>query len=199
MATISSNAWTSLANAKEYLQIATATTTYDDLLINLINRSETILERYCGRKMKSRSYTEYYDGDGTRFLYTKQWPIVSITSIHIDVDRVFGSAELVSSSDYFFDDENGEVQGRITLLGTADESIFGQGYGNVKLVYTAGYATLPEDIEAAAVVHVSHWYNKAGTEGHTSMGLGGLSKSFDMAPLPGEVKMYLEPHRKRPV
>lgn len=200
---VDSNAWTSLANVKEHLQIASTDTSKDAFLENLINRSYKVLEKYIGRQIKSRSYTEHYDGDGTDTLLVEQWPIISVTSLHDDIDRKFESDSLIAAADYvIYGDNLGDY--KIRLLG---QGSFRFGYGpvftdavqNIKIVYTAGYATIPADIETASIIHVSHMFNKSAAEGHLSMSLGGLAKTYDPKAIPEEVKFMLEPYRKRAV
>ena len=81
----------------------------------------------------------------------------------------------------------------------SEEGVFVKSEQGIKIVYTAGYATIPDDLEYAATSHVSFLYNKSGHEGHSSISLGGLSKSYDPNPIPEDVRFALEPYRRRPV
>jgi uncharacterized phiE125 gp8 family phage protein len=191
MVDVDTNAWTTLALVREHLKFAASDTSKDEQLKSFINRSLYILERYCGKQMKSRTYTEYQDGDETDELLTKQWPIVSVTSLHDDISRAWGSDSEIESDDYVIYAD----QGAIRLIN--DETLFSIGKQNIRLIYSAGYATIPTDLEIASTSHVAYMYNKSAGEGHTSLSLGGFSKSFDLAPLPADVRQYVEPYRKR--
>lgn len=192
MVDVSPYAWTTLALVREHLRFAASDTSKDEQLKSFINRSMGMLERYIGRQIKARDYTEYQDGDGSDRVLVDQWPIISIASLHSDADRDFTSETLIDTTDYI-----SYAEGRIELV--SDEGNFPEGEQNIKIVYNAGYAAIPDDLEYAATVHVAYMYNKSGHEGHTAISLGGLSKSYDPAPIPQDVKFALEPYKRRPV
>lgn len=132
---------TTLTNMKKELNKDNATN--DDYLEQLIMLCSEDIENYTERKLRARTYgangisEDYYDGSGKRRLYTNQYPIISITSIHDDTLRDFGSDTLKDSSDYYVEDYDA---GLISLeedavLGTA----FSKGRGNIKLIYEAGF------------------------------------------------------------
>jgi len=98
-----------LSNCNEYLGFTSGdNATRDTKVEHLIDRSTSIIESYCDRKFKSRSYRlERYDGDGSEFLFTKQRPIRSINSVNLqtqnaltitceDDDAVFASIDINS-------------------------------------------------------------------------------------------------------
>jgi len=195
---------TSLANVKEYLKIPTLTTTYDALLTNLVKRSGALLEKYMGRTILQATYTEYYDGDGKTKLLLNQWPIISVTELNMDNSRLFLTATQIQPSDYVIWNNVGYLEllkplDYLSGIETAYGRFFIHGQQNIKVTYAAGYATVPDDVEQASIIHVAYLYNKAGSEGHISMSLGGLAKSYDRRAIPDEVAMYLEPYRRRPV
>lgn len=116
-------------------------TSADTVLGDLIGAAQAAAQMYCGTVFESSTITEYYDGDGTGTLLVKNIPIISVTSLHDDVDRVFGSDDLIDSSDYVLDENTGEIE----LL----SNYFTIGDKNIKVVYIAGYATVPTDIKIA--------------------------------------------------
>jgi len=189
--TVDAAAWTTLAAVREYLNLPTNEVDRDTFIENLINRSYKVLEAYIGKTIKSATYTEYYDGDGTDTLLVDQWPIISITSLNEDVSRDFLGDTAIDATDILIYAK----EGRIVLY--ADEYAFSIGKQNIKIVYVAGYADIPADLALAALMHVSSIYNLAGADGHVGMSLGGLSKSIDTAPLSDKLRLLLEPYRKR--
>jgi hypothetical protein len=105
----------------------------------LIKQISAFMERYTHRKLKARDYSylvsadeedTFYDGDGTCWLHTKQWPINSITTL------IIGDTT-VTEGDW---DTTGYIiyknQGRIYY-----ENGFDSYRKNVKLIYNAGYET----------------------------------------------------------
>jgi hypothetical protein len=120
----------------------------------------------------------YYSGDNSRFLILRQRPIVTVTSIYLDATGRFGDNPdgafasdtlLVAGTDYVVHwdatlpgtstrcSERGYVE-RINgvwpaawryTAGTINPTL-GNHQGNIKVTYTAGYSTVPPDIQYAA-------------------------------------------------
>lgn len=143
MTTLNDNALCTRLQVKNYMGINQADATLDNLIHDIINRVSTAFETYCGRTFRALDYTEYHDG-GVVALFPDQNPINSITSIHEDSDWVYGSDKLVDSSDYKLMDEKYIVFDKFLSIGE----------GAIKLVYNAGYTTIPLDITEAAIQEI---------------------------------------------
>lgn len=79
--TATTGALTSTANFKSYAGI---THTDDDTLIGyLVSRATSAIERYCDRTLRSTSYREQYDGDGTTELLLKEYPITAVNLLSV--------------------------------------------------------------------------------------------------------------------
>ena len=153
-----------LANG-EPLKTSKAT---DAILDNLINNVTAAFESYCDRKFKTRTYTEYYDSEyGNDRIYLNQFPIEAngITSIHDDLDWSWGSPTLVASSNYRVS------HNRYIVLKNSAAS-FNEGTQTLKVVYVAGYTTIPADLENACVVEVLRLYDAVDNK---AIGLAGKS------------------------
>lgn len=150
------NELTTLANVREFLEFPDDQTDDDTLLEKLITRMSADIESDCDRIFGDATYTEYHDGDGTDTLLLKQYPINSITSVHDDVDRDYDTDTLIDSDDYVYDSETGIL--------TLDGFGFSIGRQNVKVVYNAGYTTIPTDLEQACInkVVIKYLQGKAG-------------------------------------
>lgn len=137
-----------LDDVKEYYQYpAKGSRVLDnDLLEDLINYNTDLFHKYCGwEQFKSKTYTEYQDGIGINSLYVYNYPIISVTSIHDDVNWSYGADTLIDSSSYKIVDEK-----YIVLKDTT----FMKGTQNIKIVYVAGYATIPGDLKKACIKEV---------------------------------------------
>lgn len=134
---------TTLAMLKSYLSLDV--TTHDTLLQNIITQVSYQIQVLCNRIFASASYTEYYSGKGNNFLLLRQYPVSAITSIYDDTDRLYSADTLISSDDYALEDagDSGIVK--------FDGLILSRGLNNIKVVYTAGYTTIPSDLEMACV------------------------------------------------
>lgn len=134
---------TTLTNFKKHINKSSTDTTDDDYIEQLIVRASLDIEKYCGRKFRARNYgsggydPEYQDGSGSRWLRTKQYPIISITNLYDDNERDWGSDKLKASTDYYI--HNAEA-GIISLESDAVKGTsFLKSRGNIRLEYVAGF------------------------------------------------------------
>ena len=137
----------SVAEVKEFLDIPETETNNDAMLLNIIVRTQSEAENYCGRIFTAADYTEYHNGDMTGNVIVNNSPIVSISALCDDTSREYGAETLIDPSDYVFDEETGIVE--------LDGLCFDRGLKNIKVVYRAGYgtggATLPNDLKNALI------------------------------------------------
>jgi uncharacterized phiE125 gp8 family phage protein len=128
--------------------------TEDHLILPLLQSAQKEAENYCNQKFEGAEFTEYYNGEGNDCLIVDIAPIVSITSIHDDLDREYNSDDLIDSDDYTFDADAGIIW--------LDGLIFAKGIKNIKVVYKAGYgsgyADLPYDLKQALIYLTSAMY-----------------------------------------
>jgi len=131
---------TSLTNFKSLIKKTDDTS--DNIINQMIAAASNEIENYTKRKLRGRTYganglpADYYNGDDLPRLYTKQYPIVSVTSIHDDNVRAFSSTTLKASTDYVVWKDEGIVE---LYSNAAKGSTFQKSIGNIKLIYTAGY------------------------------------------------------------
>lgn len=190
---VGADALTTRASLKAHLKVTS--TTDDALMDTLIDQATNIIETFCDRKFKERTYTEFYNGDGEDFLQLEQYPITSVTSFNVDANRDFGSSTLLTEdTDFVVKKEEGSID----LI--SDVTPFGQGQlpvarKAIKVVYVAGYATIPDDLVYAANETAAHLFNNRGsTRNVNSRGIGGFSESFgkdNPVEIPGNVKAIL--------
>lgn len=156
---LNSNALVSLAETKVYLGIPSGETSQDSLVEGFINACSFLVEKYCNRKFIQGTYTERYNGVGVTEIQLNQWPITSITSIHVDSRRSFGSDTLIDASNYeVFDDENAEG-----FVVERFDSTFPRGRKNVQVVYVAGYAdidSVPNDLKLGTKIAIAFYYEQ---------------------------------------
>jgi hypothetical protein len=146
------NALTTLIKAKAWLGVAPAPdTTDDDEIEKLIDSVSWQYNSFTKRRLLARDLTEYYEGDGTPVFLSPEYPINTITTLHIDSERAYGADTLINSAKYTFD-----KQGFIKL----DESTFSTSPKAVKLVYNVGYATIPLDLNVACLDQIKWLFRR---------------------------------------
>lgn len=144
---------TSLANVKEFLQIKTADINSDAILNNLISRITAEIETFCNRKFidPGTNYTEFFHGhEWSQHIQIKNYPIVSVISLHDDPNRNYGSETLIATTDYIIESDSGIIR--------LDGLKFSKGYNNIRVIYRGGYTATPADLEHAAIVRVAERY-----------------------------------------
>lgn len=130
---------TTLVTVKAFKNITA--TEHDAELTRLIPAVDQFCEQYCARVLESATVTEYHSGrEGQTVLRVQRYPVTSITSLHDDIDRVYGADTLLATDDYVLTDPKAGI---VQLDGTT----FNEGLNNIKIVYVAGY--LPGSKERA--------------------------------------------------
>jgi len=155
-----------LNDIKEYLTITESG--QDSKLAGFLNNSISEIERYCNRKFKYNTYTEYYDGDGLELLYTRTYPLKSITSIkyydtetEVFIDLIDGTGDTIANSV--------EITNDYILLRKG--YVFPAGTRNIQIVCVAGYkcltgtGTISITIGTKAVTGVSTLFTTEATAG----------------------------------
>ena len=145
-------ALTTLSAAKTQLKIADAITDYDARVNALIAVASQRISSYCNRVFEPATYTETFDGRRQNEVLLSQFPITSITSVHIDSSRVFGATSLLPVDDYDADTDTGMVRFHNGNLPSGSK--------NIQIVYDAGYAVIPADLDYACVMFVEFLYNQ---------------------------------------
>ena len=128
---------------KAFLGIAEADAQFDERLEQAIDGASWTLNTETSRLLKSRTLTEYYDGDGGTKLYLDQRPINSITSIHSDPTRAWAADSLIASTAY-------QVYGDEGYVVFTDTSV-DVGHRVIRVIYVAGYSTVPYDLREACI------------------------------------------------
>lgn len=157
---------TTLSAVKEALDIEGD----DDYLENLIGRVSEVIERYCDREFAAQDITEIFDGTGTKEYALQQFPVNSIDSFYYRSGNFSDDSWAEISDSYYTYKEH---SGLMYYSGKFDE-----GVGNFKVIYNAGYETIPNDIDQAAIQLISHYYNKRKGSDVESESIGDYSVKY---------------------
>jgi hypothetical protein len=128
----------------------------DELIEDLIDSMSVLFESYCDRQFLTRERTEYYDGEGSKFLFLDYTPVTSVSGIWNSTTWSWDDTNLISSDDYM-------VKSGHTIV--LKSTVFTKYDQNIKIIYTAGYTTVPEDIRLACVEEVTRSHkNRKGVD-----------------------------------
>jgi hypothetical protein len=183
-----------ISDMKDYLHLPASDTTLDGLVGNLMESVVYLMENYCQRKLKNRQHTEYYDGDGTPNLIVRQYPITDTPAsidIRDDIDGVWGSDSKFDSEDIIIPDIGNIISLR--------SSVFTDARGNIKIVYDAGYATVPPDLKLAAYEYTGFIWKRREGKSWDQLGtsVAGSSVTLLETDMPKTVESLLKRYRRR--
>lgn len=221
-----------LTNRNRVVAIPGADRVNPDWLGVLIDSASALIKRYCKRDLEQATYTEYYSGDGQQDILLLQWPVSSVAHVYFDQNGYWGqgsgafgaATELTQGTQWALiqEDSSGSRRGMIRKLGSANSAFIGYypenfwsgklgarrlpswpvGNGNLKIVYTAGYATIPDDLQLACDMMTMFLIRNVPSGAPlTSESLGAYSYSVGSGligshPELGSVKQLLSPYRE---
>lgn len=108
---------TTTARVKLRLGLESTDTEQDTLLSIMVTRASADAERIMNRDAQAVSRTKAFDvSHGMLSLSLPAYPITTMTSVHNDVDRAFGSETLVATADYVSEAESGVIWFEIGLI-----------------------------------------------------------------------------------
>ena len=193
----------SAATAREYIPTISGTGA-DSLLETLISRFDAAAAAYLGYPKQAGgtvsievgTYTEYLDGgidhpDGRELLLMVR-PVVSVTSLFDDPDQHYDDTTDQISADNIL---LYGIEGRIVLRNDKTDPNFSGAKRAVRVVYTAGYSSIPTAIQHACCLQVAHWFNGRGHIGKTNVSASGQTAAVMSLALLPEVKEALAPYR----
>ena len=166
----------------------------------LILHAGIILARWCGYPpatpgaaptMESTTYTLYSQTQqlvvrSGRELVIEPYPVTAIASIHDDPDEEYTGADLVAGTDYNQRGLHGEI---VRLKSDSLHGGWSRSQNAVRVVCTAGFTSIPDDLEHAATELVLHMYNTRSRRGVSATSSpDGLNVTYRTEQIPDHVK-----------
>jgi hypothetical protein len=176
---------TTLANVKTWFSPPLTTTADDALLTRLVTAASQYIQIWLGRQIASQNYTETRDGAGGRKLVLGNAPVTAVATLSIDGIAI-PPASGPSAAGYVFSPTTIYLQ----------SYLFTPGYQNVAVVYTAGYAVTPPELEQACIELVALRYKERDRIGQVSKNLSGETVSFTQKDVPADVETVLEQYKR---
>ena len=126
-----------------------------------IASASQMVKTYCARTFvdyfsteKTEVFNVEYDSD---IIQLSECPIIAITSVEERQDYSSDYSTLTTAAFEYYLDPNTDSILRTTTTGSKNWPI---GPGAVKVVYTGGYSSIPEDLKLAVVDLVNYYYKK---------------------------------------
>lgn len=154
----------------------------DGLIQTLVSAYSQAVRSFTSRDFSVQSYDLWRSGRGNVSIALPQWPLVSVQGVTVDGQVIPAQASWGTYGYRFTDRE-------IILDGAA----FSWGNSNVRLQFTAGYTTIPSDIDEAVCELVALRYKMRGDNiAWTSKSLAGETISLNTKDMPAQVAMVLK-------
>lgn len=163
---------------------AVRTDAHDPFLARLIASASEFVVQYANREILQATHTEDLDGPGGKILVLRHFPITAVSALSVDGTPY--SAYSSSGIGYKFD------RHALYLFG----GIFTRGRQNVAVTYTAGYATVPPDVEQAVIEAVVMRFKEATKIGEGAQSLAGANVSFKFTDLTDFGKVTMNAYRR---
>lgn len=177
--------FTTLTEVKEYLGIAETSTKDDSLLGKLISRASSFICNYVSTSFLQADYVEQRDGNDSMRLMLRNLPVTNVSSVIINGQNIPPGGNSQKNG-FWFDDTFVYVNGYR----------FNRGMSNVSISYTAGFATIPIDVEMTCIELVASKYKRKDRIGKTSDGLAGQQTNYTISDLTAEQKKTINSYKR---
>lgn len=157
-----------LNDAKSFLSYSGS----DDTLIFLINATTEYIEKSCNRRFAETTYQdEQHDGNNSEELVVKNIPITAITELQVNNSGDSSNDwETIDSDEYWVDRTSGII---------TKTSVFRRGTMNYQITYTAGFTTIPYDVQFLAMSLIKEFLTVKSSGGIKQESLGDHSITFE--------------------
>lgn len=151
----SANALVDKDTAREFLGVKESDAIRLPKIVQCINGASWYCNSYTKRKLLSRALTEYYNGGGVNTIMLNNYPCTTLTSVYDDIDRAYGTDTAVLLTDLVV------MPNDLLYMVVYDHGVFLQGVKNIKITYTAGYASgsIPYDLQQACLGLVGLYFH----------------------------------------
>lgn len=165
---MSHTALTTLAAVKTAGQI---TNSSDDVLLeSLIGAASSYIATYCSREFGQVTETVTVDGNGRQKLFSPFTPIISVAGVRVDGRVIPSKTGYGPNAAGFFNTDT-----MIMLVGPYS---FTEGWQNIEIDLTYGYASVPPDVERACIELVISRYRARQRTDIMSQAMAGQSVTF---------------------
>lgn len=157
----------------------------DTVLSLLITQVSAAIQSWLNRDLSSVVRSESRDGNGKDAMVLAEYPVTAVSSVVIN-GNIIPAAANAQSPGYEFSDTAIYLRGYV----------FDRGRRNVQLVYTAGYAMIPDDIKRACIETVTLEHRRRDHIDVSSKALAGETVSYIVADMPPSAKTRLQQHKR---
>lgn len=108
----------------------------------LISAVSTKIQKFVSYQFAQGTYTRTFNGQGGRSIPLPDRPVISVSSLSIGLHKILPATPATGNAPGFVSDD------KFVYL---TDDCFERGFQNVTVSYTAGYATVPMDVQEACL------------------------------------------------
>ena len=149
---------------------------------------QAAIEERIGRHLEVRDHTDVLNGNGKRTLFLPWDPVVSITSLTVNGATIVVDDPSVGT----YPRSSVILRDRNSLVHT-NGGVFPEGFGNVVVVYRAGYELPPPALVTAGVLWGAQIFRNRDRVGIASVSTAGQTTSFSND-IPPHIAKMIAPH-----
>lgn len=180
---------TDLATVEAWLGVPSDGGATDALISRLISAASQWVKSYINRDLVQTSYTETRPGSGHDFMLLANGPVIAVTSVAWVGTTITTVGDPIAGTPGFYVDPTDPR--RLALVGYCFPR-----RTPVRVVYSAGYATIPADIVQGVCEIVGEAFRRRDRIGQNSKTLGGQETvSFSTADIPATTKTLLAQYK----
>lgn len=184
--------------ALELLKLTSPTKPEEAVLEAICDQISDAVEDYCGRIFELSTFTEDYDGSGTRNLMLRQYPIDDIATVTRTKADAANTQVTIVSAEYTINDASGILL--MHPVNHVDSAVWIKGEQNYEIVYDAGYDEddMPQGIVSACSIWIATLFQKAKHNlfAVQSSTIGDETVNYTNDGMPPMTKSMLTKHRK---
>lgn len=156
----------------------------DRLLTELIEGATSRIQQLTQRRLFEATQVEVRDGHGRPSMMMRERPVSAVSSVRINGAEVPARVSY-GQAGFFHDTASVHLSGRV----------FTAGMGNVEITYTAGYASIPWDLQVACAEMVIERLKGIDRLGISSKSLAGEHISYMDGSAPPTALSVIETYR----
>ena len=176
---------TTVTNVKLWLGITDSNS--DLLLQQLVTRLSAYVINFLNRNILSATYTEIRDGNRKTRMRLHEYPVSAVSSLTVDGIAVIPSVDGLTNG-FVFDQWNLYLQD--------GAGVFNPGQRNINVSYTAGYLTVPPDLEQLVIEIVGLRMKNRARIGLVSENVQGQQTTFSLTDFSADQKGVLDNYKR---
>ena len=176
---------TTVANLQAWLRLASVSTETGIELQRLVTSVSQWIQSWLSRTIPDMPYVDTLDGQGGARLSLGNYPVLAVSSVVVDGIAIPPSTDPTVPGWVLANDA--------VVLRTYR---FTRDLTNVVISYTAGFTTVPPDLEQACLELAAMRWKERERIGHSAITMGGQQTSFITKDMPDSVKTILNQWKK---